>query len=179
MQALAFPCFPDTSHGFLAFYAYPFAALRLTRILQDEFLIVTDPKYNHSIPAVLREYETHGAVMVHWWVAGCACRLVGCLCWRLRAGWRALDTLAVILKVTQYRYSYWSCTVLGTNSVVLLSLPCPCRVRVGSGGLQERSSNQSLLDTFTKCILPPDEHVSNGLRAPFTPLSATGCFNRP
>lgn len=37
---------------------------------QDEFLIVTDPKYNNSIPAVLREYETHGAVMVHWWVAG-------------------------------------------------------------------------------------------------------------
>lgn len=32
----------------------------------DEFLIVTDPKYNKSIPAVLREYEDAGAVVAHW-----------------------------------------------------------------------------------------------------------------
>ncbi|PNH06708.1 hypothetical protein TSOC_006891 [Tetrabaena socialis] len=32
----------------------------------DEFLLITDPKYNHSIPAILRNYESHGAVVAHW-----------------------------------------------------------------------------------------------------------------
>lgn len=34
---------------------------------QDEFMVVTDPKYNNSIPAVLREFEQDaGSVLVHW-----------------------------------------------------------------------------------------------------------------
>ncbi len=50
----------------------------------DDHPQVTDPKYNHSIPAVLREHEDAGAVMVHWWVAGCA----GCGLWvGLSVGW--------------------------------------------------------------------------------------------
>ncbi len=34
---------------------------------QDEFMVVTDPKYNNSISAVLREFEHDaGSVLVHW-----------------------------------------------------------------------------------------------------------------
>lgn len=49
----------------------PYMLRLLTRrtvhpVPQDEFLIVTDPKYNKSIPAVLREYEDAGAVVAHW-----------------------------------------------------------------------------------------------------------------
>ncbi|PNH06709.1 hypothetical protein TSOC_006878 [Tetrabaena socialis] len=36
----------------------------------DEFLLVTDPKYNHSLPAVLRNFESYGAVLAHWQMLG-------------------------------------------------------------------------------------------------------------
>ncbi|KXZ48530.1 hypothetical protein GPECTOR_27g701 [Gonium pectorale] len=32
----------------------------------DEMLVLTDPKYNSSLPALLRNYEEHGAVLAHW-----------------------------------------------------------------------------------------------------------------
>ncbi|KAG2483132.1 hypothetical protein HYH03_017978 [Edaphochlamys debaryana] len=38
----------------------------------DEFILVTDPQYNYSIPAVLKQYESHGAVVAHWQRLGSA-----------------------------------------------------------------------------------------------------------
>ncbi|PNH06720.1 hypothetical protein TSOC_006889 [Tetrabaena socialis] len=32
----------------------------------DEYLLVTDPKYNNSIPDILRQHESQGAVVAHW-----------------------------------------------------------------------------------------------------------------
>ncbi|KAG2491025.1 hypothetical protein HYH03_010697 [Edaphochlamys debaryana] len=72
-------------------------------------MMVTDPAFNGSIPAVLRDYKSNdklGALIVH-------------------------------------------------------------RVTVGSGGLQIRMRGQGVLETFSKCLGRPGEHVKGIVRPEF------------
>ncbi|KAG2486229.1 hypothetical protein HYH03_015054 [Edaphochlamys debaryana] len=84
----------------------------------DELMMVTDPAFNGSIPAVLRDYESNkqlGALIIH-------------------------------------------------------------RVIVGSGGVQSRQRGQGMLETFTKCIGRPGEHVKGIVRPEYAEVGGNAHY---
>jgi hypothetical protein len=122
----------------------------------DEWMMVTNPKYNHSIPAVLREHEAKaGAVLVHRVDIGSSGVLV-----RTAGRMRVCHSFCrmVVVQATCEagtsscgRCSGWP----GGWLHALVSRPsCVARVRP-----QERTDEQGMLNTFTACTESPSRFV--------------------